>query len=124
MQISQEMKNETRKSCTGYVIKLGNAIIAWVSCIQQTVVTATTAAEWTALYEGIRHGEFIRRCSYKKLATHLVKYNGTAVTWQPSSPQPLHTDTGKDTIPGRETQENKKNGALVPALGYLCPNFR
>ncbi len=52
---------ESRKSCTGYVIKLRSAIIAWVSRVQRTVATSTTEAEWNALYEGVRHGEFIRK---------------------------------------------------------------
>ncbi len=52
---------ETRKPCTGYVIKLGIAIITWVSRTQRTVTTSTTEAEWTALYEGVRQGEFIRK---------------------------------------------------------------
>ncbi len=51
---------DTRKSCTGYIIKLGGGIVDWVSLTQRTVATFTTEAEWNALYEGVRHGEFIR----------------------------------------------------------------
>ncbi len=50
----------SRKSCTGYVIKLGTATIDWVSRTQRTVSTSTTEAEWTALHEGTRHGEFVK----------------------------------------------------------------
>ncbi len=50
----------SRKSCSGYVIKLGRVIVAWASRTQKTISTSTTDAEWTALYEGVRHGEHIR----------------------------------------------------------------
>ncbi len=50
----------SRKSCSGYVIKLGRAVITWASRTQRTISTSTTDAEWTALYEGVRHREHIR----------------------------------------------------------------
>ncbi len=50
----------SRKSCSGYVIKLNHALITWVSRTHKTISTSTTEAEWTALYEGVRHGEHIR----------------------------------------------------------------
>ncbi len=49
----------SRKSCSGYAMKLGRAIIAWASRTQKMISTSTTDAEWTALYEGMRHGEHI-----------------------------------------------------------------
>ncbi len=55
----------SRKSCTGYVIKLGESVIVWASRTQRTLSTSTTEAEWTALYEGVRHGELIRRLLYE-----------------------------------------------------------
>ncbi len=50
----------SRKSCTGYIMKLGDTIIEWKSRTQRTIATSTTEAEWTALSEGTRHAEFIR----------------------------------------------------------------
>ncbi len=50
----------SRKSCTGYVIKLGEAVIEWTSRTQRTVATSTMEAEWIALCAGTRHAEHIR----------------------------------------------------------------
>ncbi len=50
----------SRLSCTGYVIKLGNAIIDWTSRTQRTIATSTAEAEWIALSTGTRHAEYLR----------------------------------------------------------------
>ncbi len=55
----------SRKSCTGYVIKLDGSVIDWTSRTQRAVSTSTTEAEWTALHEGVRHGELIRQLLYE-----------------------------------------------------------
>ncbi len=52
--------SNTQKSCTGSVIKLGTVVIDRASRTQRTIAISTTEAEWPALHEGVRHGEYIR----------------------------------------------------------------
>ncbi len=60
----------SRKSCTGYVINLGEAVIEWASRTQRTVTKSTMEAEWTALCEGTRYAEYIRGL-LNELGSHL-----------------------------------------------------
>ncbi len=50
---------ETRRSCVGYVILLGNAPITWSSKTERSILLSTAESEWTALTRGIRDGKFL-----------------------------------------------------------------
>ncbi len=50
---------ETRRSCVGYVVLLGETMISWTSRTERSVVLSTTESEWTALAPGIRHANFL-----------------------------------------------------------------
>lgn len=43
-----------RRSTSGYVIKLANSAISWVSCKQPTVTNSTIEAEYVCLHEGAK----------------------------------------------------------------------
>ncbi len=51
---------ETRRSCAGYVLFLGETPISWSSKTEKSIVLSTTESEWAALARGIRHGSFQR----------------------------------------------------------------
>ncbi|MCP3663063.1 MAG: Ty1/Copia family ribonuclease HI [Gammaproteobacteria bacterium] len=51
---------ETRRSCIGYVILLGNSPVTWSSRTEKSIMLSTAESEWTALAKGIRHGNFLR----------------------------------------------------------------
>ncbi|KAI0991730.1 hypothetical protein K3495_g16457, partial [Podosphaera aphanis] len=46
---------DDRKSCTGYVFRLGEACISWCSKKQNTVALSTTEAEYMAASDSARH---------------------------------------------------------------------
>ncbi len=50
---------ETRRSCLGYMILLGNVPITWSSKTERSILLSTAETEWIALARGIRHGKFI-----------------------------------------------------------------
>lgn len=45
---------ETRRSYTGYILKVGSAVVSWRLTKQSTVSSSTTEAEYKALYEAIQ----------------------------------------------------------------------
>ncbi len=49
---------ETRRSCVGYIILLGNNPVTWSSRTERSIILST--AEWTALVRGIRHSNFLK----------------------------------------------------------------
>ncbi len=51
---------ETRRSCAGYLIMLGETIISWSSKTERSIALSTTESEWTALARGIRHANYLR----------------------------------------------------------------
>ncbi len=51
---------ETRRSCAGYVLFLGETPISWSSKTERSIVLSTTESEWTALARGIRHTSFMK----------------------------------------------------------------
>ncbi len=49
---------ETRRSCAGYVLFLGETPISWSSKTERSIVLSATESEWTALARGIKHATF------------------------------------------------------------------
>ncbi len=51
---------ETRRSCAGYLIILGETVVTWSSKTERSIVLSTAESEWTALARGIKHANFLR----------------------------------------------------------------
>ncbi len=51
---------ESRRSCAGYVLFLGETPITWSSKTERSIVLSTTESEWTALARGIKHVGFMK----------------------------------------------------------------
>lgn len=49
-----------RKSFTGFIFKLGNSLISWVSPKQKTVALSSTEAEYMVLSDGCKEALFVR----------------------------------------------------------------
>ncbi len=50
---------DTRRSCVGYVILLGNTPISWSSRTEKSILLSTAESEWTAMARGIRHANLL-----------------------------------------------------------------
>lgn len=51
---------DTRKSQSGYIFYLYGATISWKSCLQSVVALSTTEAEYIAITEAVKEGEWLR----------------------------------------------------------------
>ncbi len=51
---------DTRRSCIGYVILLGNSPVTWSSRTEKSILLSTAESEWTAMARGIRHVNFLK----------------------------------------------------------------
>ncbi len=51
---------ESRRSCAGYILFLGETPIVWSSKTERGVVLSTTESEWMALARGIKHASFTK----------------------------------------------------------------
>ncbi len=51
---------ESRRSCAGYMLFLGETLITWSSKTEKSIALSTTESEWAALAKGIRHANFLK----------------------------------------------------------------
>ena len=61
---------ETRKSTTGFLVKVGDGLISWGSKRQSIVTLSTTEAEIIALIEGIKETTWCKQLLSEFLMDH------------------------------------------------------
>ena len=68
-QITWVIRSHSRRSTSGYVIKLGSSLISWGSQKQNCVVFSTTESEFIAACAGVQEMIWIKR-----LVENLMKF--------------------------------------------------
>ena len=68
---------DRRRSCTGYVLKVGGSSISWMSKLQATPALSTTESEYMAMCAAARESQYLR----SMLAEIGIGANGPTLLW-------------------------------------------